>query len=1497
MNIEKQTKTILSLAIIFSLCAFQVISFTHFSLAEDELLTESPIIEETPLDTPTTEATIETPLEPLEETTTTTIETPVEPPEETTTTTIITEESQDIPTITESVLPVQEQTPVSNPQQQPELSTDKADYAPGETVSIFGRFFQSLQNIVLKIFGGSVEENNYTESTNNVTTDEQGSFVSQYLLDNIFRPIYTIIANTLTGEELARTTFTDTALPSSVKLQQWETRPSGKWITGALGSSNSDYSEGETVPFRIDAGTRPTSGNPYTFSVCRDYENGTKKGYISLQPFDTSRSATPGGTISETSGPFSGVNISGISFTEVGGQGACGTGERETQVSFNVISSSVDIYILWGGRLASPADLGVGAGNGAASYQGASLHMKLLFPNKDVSISPAAIIELATVTVQKIVDSGSATPDQWCFNISPNPNIETLPKCPTSGSDTVTFLDLSTGSYQITETSVAGYSFASGTGTNCTFTGSTSTASVTSAVNAINATCVFHNSFDDIAPKLTLVKTVTNDNGGTAVVADFPLFINGDSVTSGGKNTLSANVLYTATETTKTGYAASVWSGNCTENGTITLQPGDDKTCTITNDDIQPKLHVIKHVINDDGGLLKAKDFDITVTGQSPNPATFDGAEDPGALVMLNQGSYSVDETAVSGYTKTLSADCSGSIAVGQENACTITNDDQPGTLIVIKHVINDNLGTKTASDFSITVTGTNVKPSATFLGAESPGTTVTLNAGSYSVDETAVFGYAKSLSADCSGSIANDETKTCTITNDDIQPKLHVVKHVINDNGGNAVAGDFTMNVTGSSPSPVSFPGIENSGTLVMLNAGAYSVDENVFSGYAKSLSANCSTNISVGEEKTCTITNDDIVPTITLIKAVNNDHGGNAIPADFTLKIDNQGVAQNIVIPVTSNADHSIDEVLISGYQFVSITGTGCPTQLGGTVNLNEGENIACTITNEDLPAKITLVKEVTNDNGGTAGLNDFGILINGNVVTSGVANEVNSNTNHAINEAGLTGYQFVSITGANCPQSLGGTVTLNEGQEITCTITNDDIQPKLHVIKHVINDNGGTKNAADFSITVTGSNPSPATFVGSESGTLVVLNAGSYGVDEAVVTGYAKTLTIDCAGTLLVGDEKTCTITNNDIQPKLTVTKVVTNDNGGTKVIADFPLFVDATSVTSGAQNGFDADTYIVSETQQTGYAATISGDCDPTTGSVTLSVGDVKACTITNDDIPAKLTIVKDADPNDCQDFQFTGTNPIGSFSLDDDSGVTECLDTNQSQSKTLSNLSANTPYTVTEAIPNTFWKFNGVTCVVTGTQIPYTFASVTNGLTITLNLADDVTCTFANEKLSPTRTLGFWKTHTSFTTTILNTKFTVNPLFIGQNVVPGIGTHKGKITTAQQLFGAYYSNNAKTSTGAKRSPIDQARIQLLHQLLTAKLNCAAFGCQSSVQSLISQADAAYAAGTDKNLILSLAGQIDVYNNSGDTIIIAPYVQGKATPKDSQSIADIVFWNLP
>jgi len=71
------------------------------------------------------------------------------------------------------------------------------------------------------------------------------------------------------------------------------------------------------------------------------------------------------------------------------------------------------------------------------------------------------------------------------------------------------------------------------------------------------------------------------------------------------------------------------------------------------------------------------------------------------------------------------------------------------------------------AGDFTMSVT--NSANPADFAGEEAPGTSVGVNPGAYSVSESGPSGYTESDSADCSGNIALGETKTCTITNDDI--------------------------------------------------------------------------------------------------------------------------------------------------------------------------------------------------------------------------------------------------------------------------------------------------------------------------------------------------------------------------------------------------------------------------------------------------------------------------------------------------------------------------------------------------------------------------------------------------------------------------------------------------------------------------------------------------------------------------------------------------------
>lgn len=92
-----------------------------------------------------------------------------------------------------------------------------------------------------------------------------------------------------------------------------------------------------------------------------------------------------------------------------------------------------------------------------------------------------------------------------------------------------------------------------------------------------------------------------------------------------------------------------------------------------------------------------------------------------------------------------------------------------------------------------------------------------------------------------------------------------------------------------------------------------------------------------------------------------------------------------------------------------------------------------------------------------------------------------------------------------------------------------------------------------------------------------------------------------------------------------PKLTVIKIVINDDKGSATTTDFTLRVGSTTVSSGVQRTFLAGTYVVSEATTTvtvgtttqKYVPEFSGDCD-SSGRVTLTAGDIKTCTIINDD---------------------------------------------------------------------------------------------------------------------------------------------------------------------------------------------------------------------------------------------------------------------------------------
>ena len=123
------------------------------------------------------------------------------------------------------------------------------------------------------------------------------------------------------------------------------------------------------------------------------------------------------------------------------------------------------------------------------------------------------------------------------------------------------------------------------------------------------------------------------------------------------------------------------------------------------------------------------------------------------------------------GYTTRYSSGCSGTANGGIPIKCTITNTYQPtptvAKLMVVKKIINNGIGNKKPSDFTITVSGNSPSPNSFPGNGGEGGTTVSLKPGPYKVTETGPSGYTSHFSSDCSGRVDAAQNNVCTITNE----------------------------------------------------------------------------------------------------------------------------------------------------------------------------------------------------------------------------------------------------------------------------------------------------------------------------------------------------------------------------------------------------------------------------------------------------------------------------------------------------------------------------------------------------------------------------------------------------------------------------------------------------------------------------------------------------------------------------------------------------------
>jgi choice-of-anchor A domain-containing protein len=537
-------------------------------------------------------------------------------------------------------------------------------------------------------------------------------------------------------------------------------------------------------------------------------------------------------------------------------------------------------------------------------------------------------------------------------------------------------------------------------------------------------------------------------------------------------------------------------------------------------------------------------------------------------------------------------------------------------------------------------------------------------------------------------------------------QPKgtLTLGKNVVNTGGGSGVPSDWTLTADG--PQTVTGPGNSPAVTGVSVDPGTYTLSE---SGGLPNYTAGhwvCAGGVRVGDTVVvlknatvvCKVTNTYQPPpppkgTLTLVKHVVNTGGGTAAPGDWTLTaagpdtVTGPGNSASVTTVTVDTGDYDLSE---SGgpadYTAGSWSCTG-GTLTGTTVTVATDADVTCEITNTYSPPPVptgtlTLVKHVVNAGGGTAAPGDWTLSADGPTSFSGAGNSaavtgvVVGTGDYDLSESGgpvdYTAGSW-SCTGGSI---AGSTVTVGNGENVTCDITNTYSPPPaptgtLTLVKHV---DGGLAIPRLWTLTADG----PVTVTGpgnSAQVTAVVVPTGSYELSESGGPNHYAAGDWSCTGGMLAGTsvtvttdaDVTCEITNTFQPPTpptgtLTLVKQVDNAGGGQGTPDQWTLTADGPQHVSGPGNS----PQVTGVTVTTGdYALSESGgpaDYTASTWSCTggslsghaVTVGpqaDVR-CEITNTYSPppspeaGSITLIKHVDGGAATpaDFTLTATGP-------------------------------------------------------------------------------------------------------------------------------------------------------------------------------------------------------------------------------------------------------------
>ncbi|HEX2496462.1 MAG TPA: hypothetical protein VHK46_06465, partial [Gaiellaceae bacterium] len=367
------------------------------------------------------------------------------------------------------------------------------------------------------------------------------------------------------------------------------------------------------------------------------------------------------------------------------------------------------------------------------------------------------------LTVVKKIVGGNGTTDAFDVKVDGATKIDDATNTAPAGTSSGSFA-VSPGSHTVSETLGDG-SAVSPSAWSVSFSGDCDENGQVDVQNDESKTCTITNSK---LPKLTVVKQIEGGDGSTFDISVGGTKVLDDAEDGDSHESSYAPGSYSVTETFGDGAAIGsdwtvVFSGDCDPNGGVSLAYGDEKTCTITNKR-KPKLTVVKVIEGGNGAS-----FDLAVNGST----VLDDVSGSGGQVTNTypvDTAYSVTETLGDGnevdpavWATSTSGDCAGTLAAGDEKTCTITNRRKP-RLTVVKVIEGGN-----GASFDLVVNGSTVLDDVTGSGGQTTNTYPVDTA--YSVTETLGDGdpvdpavWETSMSADCAGTLAAGDHKTCTV-------------------------------------------------------------------------------------------------------------------------------------------------------------------------------------------------------------------------------------------------------------------------------------------------------------------------------------------------------------------------------------------------------------------------------------------------------------------------------------------------------------------------------------------------------------------------------------------------------------------------------------------------------------------------------------------------------------------------------------------------------------